>query len=61
MSPNPGWGIWFVAAIPCGFITVATTWGLLLLYFRPDRDTPHLNVIKSQGFSHPTFKKAWYV
>ncbi|KAI7893965.1 SPX domain-containing protein [Mucor mucedo] len=59
MSPSPGWGIWFSAAIPCGVINVATTWLLLLLYFRPDRDTPHLNVIKSQGFSRPTYQQTW--
>ncbi|KAI9487593.1 MAG: SPX domain-containing protein [Benjaminiella poitrasii] len=59
MDPNPGWGIWFAGAIPCAVITVLTTWVLLLIYFRPDRDTPHLNVIKSQGFSRPSFSQAW--
>lgn len=59
MDPNPGWGIWFAGAIPCGVITVLTTWLLLLLYFRPDRDTPHLNVIKSTGFSRPSWSQVW--
>lgn len=59
MDPNPGWGIWFAGAIPCGVITVLTTWLLLLLYFRPDRDTPHLNVIKSTGFSRPSWSQLW--
>lgn len=59
MDPNPGWGIWFAGAIPCGVITVLTTWLLLLLYFRPDRDTPHLNVIKSAGFSRPSWSQVW--
>lgn len=59
MDPSPGWGIWFAGALPCGIITVFTTWVLILLYFRPDNDTPHLNVIKSQGFSRPTRSQAW--
>ncbi|KAL7321802.1 low-affinity phosphate transporter [Mucor circinelloides] len=59
MDPNPGWGIWFAGAIPCGVITVLTTWLLLLLYFRPDRDTPHLNVIKSTGFNRPSWSQVW--
>lgn len=59
MEPSPGWGIWFAGALPCGIITVFTTWVLILLYFRPDRDTPHLNVIKSQGFSRPTRAQTW--
>ncbi|CEP12744.1 hypothetical protein [Parasitella parasitica] len=59
MNPNPGWGIWFAGAIPCGVITVLTTWALLLAYFRPDRDTPHLNVIKSSGLSRPSWSQVW--
>ncbi|KAI8883859.1 SPX-domain-containing protein [Backusella circina FSU 941] len=59
MDPNPGWGIWFAGAIPCAIITVLTTWGMLLLYFRPDRDTPHLNVVKSIGFAKPSYSQVW--
>ncbi|KAI8987592.1 SPX domain-containing protein [Mycotypha africana] len=59
MNPNPGWGIWFGGALPCAVVCILTTWLLLLLYFRPDRDTPHLNVIKSQGFSRPTYAQVW--
>lgn len=59
MDPNPGWGIWFAGAIPCGVITVLTTWILLLVYFRPDRDTPHLNVIKSIGYNRPSWSQVW--
>ncbi|KAI7899605.1 SPX domain-containing protein [Cokeromyces recurvatus] len=59
MNPSPSWGIWFVGAIPCGFITILTTWILLLLYFRPDFDTPYLNVIKSQHFSRPSLSQIW--
>lgn len=46
MSPNPGWGIWFGAALPISIISLFFCWGLLLLVYRPDRDTPHLNRIK---------------
>lgn len=59
MDPNPGWGIWFAGAIPVFIITNITTWALLLLYFRPDRDTPHLNVIKSQKFVRPSYSQVW--
>lgn len=59
MEPNPGWGIWFAGALPCAIVTVLTTWALLLLYLRPGRDTPHLNVIKSQGFSRPSLTQIW--
>lgn len=59
MDPNPGWGIWFAGALPCAIVTVLTTWALLLVYFRPGRDTPHLNVIKSQGFSRPSLTQIW--
>jgi phosphate transporter len=59
MDPNPGWGNWFAGAIPCAVITVLTTWGMLLLYFRPDRDTPHLNVVKSTGFAKPSYSQVW--
>ncbi|KAI8353274.1 SPX domain-containing protein [Choanephora cucurbitarum] len=46
MSPNPGWGIWFGAALPISIISVIVCWGLLLLVYRPDRAVPHLNRIK---------------
>ncbi|KAG0741739.1 hypothetical protein G6F23_007360 [Rhizopus arrhizus] len=47
MSPNPGWGIWFGAALPISIISVVVCWGLLLLVYRPDRAVPHLNKIKA--------------
>ncbi|KAG2225641.1 hypothetical protein INT45_012113 [Circinella minor] len=46
MNPNPGWGIWFAAALPISVISVFVCWGILLLVYRPDRCTPHLNKIK---------------
>ncbi|KAI9271770.1 SPX domain-containing protein [Phascolomyces articulosus] len=46
MNPNPGWGIWFGAALPISIISVFVCWGILLLVYRPDKCTPHLNKIK---------------
>jgi phosphate transporter len=47
MNPNPGWGIWFGAALPIAIISVVTCWGILLLVYRPDRAVPHLNKVKA--------------
>jgi phosphate transporter len=47
MNPNPGWGIWFGAALPISIISIFICWGLLLLIYKPDRAVPHLNKIKA--------------
>ncbi|KAI9317446.1 SPX domain-containing protein [Dichotomocladium elegans] len=47
MNPNPGWGIWFGAALPISIISLIFLWGMLLLIYRPDRAMPHLNRIKA--------------
>ncbi|KAI8377713.1 SPX domain-containing protein [Radiomyces spectabilis] len=59
MDPNPGWGLWFAAALPIAIITVATTWVLLLLYFRPEHGTPNINKVKSQVEGKPSFRQVW--
>ncbi|KAI8980799.1 SPX domain-containing protein [Pilobolus umbonatus] len=59
LEPNPGWGTWFAVAIPCAIINVLITWCLLLIYFKPDRDTPHLNIIKSNDISMPSYSQLW--
>lgn len=46
MNPNPGWGIWFGAALPISILSVLICWGILLLVYRPDRVVPHLNRVK---------------
>ncbi|KAG0164894.1 low-affinity phosphate transporter [Apophysomyces sp. BC1034] len=46
MNPNPGWGIWFGVALPISIICIFVCWGILLLVYRPDRASPHLNKIK---------------
>ncbi|CAO3624909.1 unnamed protein product [Cunninghamella blakesleeana] len=61
MNPTAGWGLWLGTSIPLAIITNLTTWGMLLLYFRPDRSTPHINVIKSNGYSRPSFTQIYVV
>lgn len=46
INPNPGWGLWFAAALPIAVLSMFVCWGLLLLVYKPARDTPHLNTIK---------------
>ncbi|ORX93102.1 SPX-domain-containing protein [Basidiobolus meristosporus CBS 931.73] len=46
MQPNPGWGKWFGVALPISIISVFVAWAILLLVYRPDRASPHLNTIK---------------
>jgi anion transporter len=46
INPNPGWGLWFAAALPISILTMFVCWGLLLAVYRPASDTPHLNTIK---------------
>ncbi|KAF7727387.1 low-affinity phosphate transporter [Apophysomyces ossiformis] len=46
MNPNPGWGIWFGVALPISILCIIVCWAILLLVYRPDRASPHLNKIK---------------
>jgi phosphate transporter len=46
LDPNPGWGNWFAVALPISILSLFVCWGLLLLVYKPNRDTPHLNKIK---------------
>ncbi|KAK4954722.1 low-affinity phosphate transporter [Elasticomyces elasticus] len=39
MSPAPGWGIWFFIALPVCIITILLIWVLLLVSFKPGRNT----------------------
>jgi len=39
MEPQPGWGIWFFVALPVCIITILLIWLLLLVTFRPGRNT----------------------
>lgn len=59
MQPNPGWGKWFGAAIPLAIITTLTTWGILLLYFRPARSTPRINAITYEISGRPSYSQIW--
>ncbi|RCI02879.1 low-affinity phosphate transporter [Rhizopus stolonifer] len=46
IDPNPGWGLWFAAALPVAILSMFICWGILLFVYRPAADTPHLNTIK---------------
>ena len=39
MNPAPGWGIWFFIALPVCIISIVLIWILLLVTFRPGRNT----------------------
>ncbi|EME88157.1 uncharacterized protein MYCFIDRAFT_71343 [Pseudocercospora fijiensis CIRAD86] len=39
MEPQPGWGTWFFIALPVCIISVLLIWLLLLVTFRPGRNT----------------------
>ncbi|GAB7360406.1 hypothetical protein MBLNU230_g8363t1 [Neophaeotheca triangularis] len=39
MEPQPGWGIWFFIALPVCIISIVLIWLLLLVTFRPGRNT----------------------
>ncbi|KAK5116042.1 hypothetical protein LTR85_009324 [Meristemomyces frigidus] len=39
MEPQPGWGIWFFIALPVCIISILLIWLLLLVTFRPGRNT----------------------
>lgn len=39
MSPQPGWGLWFFIALPVCILSILLIWLLLLVTFRPGRNT----------------------
>ena len=39
MEPQPGWGVWFFVALPVCIITILLIWLMLLVTFRPGRNT----------------------
>ncbi|KAK3684499.1 low-affinity phosphate transporter [Vermiconidia calcicola] len=39
MEPQPGWGIWFFIALPVCIVSIVLIWLLLLVTFRPGRNT----------------------
>jgi phosphate transporter len=54
MDPTPGWGVWFMVALPISILSIFVCWFLLLLVYRPDRVSPHLNKIQPSGSSKIT-------
>ncbi|KAI9319691.1 SPX domain-containing protein [Dichotomocladium elegans] len=59
LNPSPGWGIWFACAIPLTIFCILSTWGILLLYFRPEKTTPRINIIKTSGLARPSYAQIW--
>jgi len=39
MSPEPSWGVWFFIALPVCIISIILIWILLLITFKPGRNT----------------------
>ncbi|KAF2804118.1 SPX-domain-containing protein [Mytilinidion resinicola] len=39
MNPQPGWGVWFFVALPVCIISIVLIWLLLLVTFKPGRNT----------------------
>lgn len=39
MSPEPSWGVWFFIALPVCIISILLIWVLLLVTFKPGRNT----------------------
>ncbi|KAK5719740.1 low-affinity phosphate transporter [Elasticomyces elasticus] len=39
MEPRPSWGVWFFVALPVCIITIVLIWLLLLITFKPGRNT----------------------
>jgi len=39
MEPQPGWGLWFFVALPVCIVSLLLIWLLLLVTFRPGRNT----------------------
>lgn len=39
MEPQPGWGVWFFIALPVCILSILAIWVLLLVTFRPGRNT----------------------
>ncbi|KAI7862321.1 Sodium:sulfate symporter transmembrane region-domain-containing protein [Spinellus fusiger] len=46
LEASPGWGTWFIVALPVSFLSLLVAWGILLLVYRPDQDTPCLATIQ---------------
>ncbi|KAI8073023.1 SPX domain-containing protein [Gongronella butleri] len=58
LVPNIGWE-WLSFSIPIAIITIITTWGMILVYFKPWRGTPRLNTVRQQELSWPNFDQVY--
>jgi phosphate transporter len=58
MHPQPGWGTWFFIALPICILSIILIWLLLLLTFKPGRNT---NIIPIRPMRDRYTLVEWYV
>ncbi|KAK4228395.1 SPX domain-containing protein [Podospora fimiseda] len=58
MEPPPTWGQWFFIVIPVGIISLILIWILLLVSFRPGRDT---TIVPTRPIRDPFTGIQWFV
>ncbi|KAH0189542.1 SPX domain-containing protein, partial [Aureobasidium melanogenum] len=58
MTPAPGWGVWFFVALPVCIISILMIWVLLLVTFRPGRNTTIVPIRPMKDKFTPT---QWFI
>ncbi|ORX60543.1 SPX-domain-containing protein [Hesseltinella vesiculosa] len=58
MKPSIGWA-WLSFSLPIAIITILTTWGIILIYFKPWIGTPRLNKVRQVEWSRPSFDQVY--
>ncbi|KAG9626566.1 SPX domain-containing protein, partial [Aureobasidium melanogenum] len=58
MTPAPGWGVWFFIALPVCIISILMIWVLLLVTFRPGRNTTIVPIRPMKDKFTPT---QWFI
>ncbi|THW76506.1 SPX domain-containing protein [Aureobasidium pullulans] len=58
MTPAPGWGVWFFISLPVCIISILLIWGLLLVTFRPGRNTTIVPIRPMKDKFTPT---QWFI
>ncbi|CAD0092561.1 unnamed protein product [Aureobasidium mustum] len=58
MTPAPGWGVWFFIALPVCIISILMIWALLLVTFRPGRNTTIVPIRPMKDKFTPT---QWFI
>ena len=58
MSPAPGWGVWFFVALPVCIVSLILIWLLLLVTFRPGRNT---NIVPIRAMKDKYTGIQWFI